>query len=95
MPLLFVSRTEERPVSLREFLRVRLDVSEFEIQLSPFPFLVKSISLNIDMKMILSVNFSSSMFAFANPFGFLEESAMTQILDDIPLEFNCFSIDSQ
>ena len=65
IPLLFVSRTEKRPVFLRESLRVLLDFfCEFEKQISSFPFFVQSMSLNIDMKMIPSVNLSGSMFRF-------------------------------
>ena len=96
IPLLFVSRTEERPVSLRESLRVFLDFSEFETQIPSFPFLVQSMSLNIDMKMISGLwIFQVQCFVLANHSGFSEESAMTKILENIPLEFNWFSIDSQ
>ena len=50
-------------MSLRESLRVFLDFSEFEIQIPSFPFLVQSMSLNIDMKMILE------FFRFDVPFS--------------------------
>ena len=67
--LLFVPRTEERPVSLRELLRESLDFYEVEIQISSFPLLVQLISLSIEMKIIRSVNFSGSMFRFCKSFG--------------------------
>ena len=45
-----------------------LTFSEFEIQIPSFLFNVQSMSLNIDMKMIRSVNFSGSMFLFCKLF---------------------------
>ena len=44
------------------FFAYVLTLSEFEIQISSFLFCVQSISLNIDMKMIRSVNLSGSIF---------------------------------
>ena len=71
-------------------------LSEFEIPTSSFPLLVQSISLNIEMKIIRSVNFSGSVFRFCKSFWIT-----WRICNDVnpgnifPLEFNCFYIDSQ
>ena len=57
IPLLFRSRTQKRPVSLQESHRVILDFflhSKYKI--SSCPLFDQSMSLNIDMKMIRSVN---------------------------------------
>ena len=49
-PLLFVSRTEDRPEPYRgNLFAYSLTFAEFEIQIPSFPFLVQSMSLNIDM----------------------------------------------
>ena len=91
IPPLFVTKTEERPVSLRESLRVFLDFSEFEIRIPSFPFLVQSMSLNIDMKMIRSVNFSQiQCFVLANHSRFSEESAMKKILGEYSTRIQLF-----
>ena len=59
VPLVFVSRAEECPVSSREFLLVILDFFGFEMRLSGFVLFVhsNSMSLNIDMTMIRPTNF--------------------------------------
>ena len=54
VPFLFVTRSEECPVSSRESLRVILDFSKFEINCSEFPLFVFSMSLNSNIKMIRS-----------------------------------------
>ena len=45
-----------------------LTSSEFEIQIPSFPFIVQTMSLNTDMKMIRSVIFSGSVFRFRKSF---------------------------
>ena len=59
------SRLQDRRTSsvlARMSSRNSLTCSELEIQNPSFPFLVQPMSLNIDMKMIRSVNSSGSMF---------------------------------
>ena len=66
------------------------------VQISPFPFLVQSISLNIDKKMIRSLNFSGSMFRSCKLFWiFWKICNDANPGKNIPLGFNCFFIDSQ
>ena len=59
-----------------------LTFSEFAIQIPSFPFLVQSMSLNIDMKMIQSVNFLRFNVPFSQIILAREESAMTTIQGD-------------
>ena len=78
IPLLFVSRTGERPVSLREFLRVRLVffwIRNTNLIVSFFIFM--SISLNIDMWRWSHLWISQVQCSVcANQHEFPEESAM-------------------
>ena len=68
-PLLFLSPGPRNVQCPSENLFVySLTFSEFEIQIQPFPFIVQSMSFDIDMQMIQSVNFLGSMFRFRKSF---------------------------
>ena len=69
IPLLFVARAEECRMSLRDSLRVRLDF--FWIWNTILFVSFSCPSLNIDMKIIWSPNFSGSMFRSCKSFWIL------------------------
>ena len=59
----FFSRSTECPISFHEYWCEKLEFFEVvKLQESSFPPLLQSMSLNMDMKMILSLNRSGLMF---------------------------------
>ena len=80
IPLPFVSRTEKRPVPVRESFRVFLDFSEFKYKFLHFLFLSNRCRWTLTWRWsglrIPKVRCS----VFATHSGSLEESAMTQVL---------------
>ena len=96
-PLFFASRSHECPIVLSQISKayswIFVDVN---VQDAKFPFLLRSMSLNIDMKMILSLNSSGSMRAPSRSLWiFLKNLQCCESCKQFPLEFNWFSIHSQ